>query len=531
MKNAAFVFCVSLFAVGVVGIVAASDSGLIESEIMEITEHYEPIKVKKIKPTVTMAPVPVSLRNGLVTTRNACAGRACGAARTALTLDNKTQRTTGTPQWYGRPKERNTGRELVKTVDYDGVPWWDDSISQFDQKDFQDDFEYAVDPTGNDWKWWVNNGFGPKRDGYLFQGDDYWTHEIDYEHFELYGDEELAHKRNIAEMGGAPVRPVRFDCQNNPMTDECAQIAQTGGGIPVLTAQDRHTQRAVEELFLAPKRPQFHWGHPPALAPVVATARMPVVDMTKIRPLPVPPVPPRTPPPTVLVPDAAPGATAVIANANTCEPGMTVFVESCSGGRCVDCPFDTIAECEIWIRKPTVRETVSPHAPKIRQLNVDTLVALIRAGNEITPETQDAKPLVARYRALMAMSRACCSSGLVYQLESVGADQGLIYKFMVDDANFYGFGQRCLMMPDAHLDKFLNTATSRVVADVRNGCLCRQKQWFRALLAPFQQIGEAAPEFADQSFNYTYMDGLDREVTTSINTDVKNVLNQLEHCP
>ena len=528
MKNTALVFSISLFAVCAVGIAAASDSGLIESEIMAITQHYEPVKVQKIQPAVTTSPMPVSLKSGLVTTRHACEGRACGEARAAFALTSKNQQTKGAPMWYGRPKERNTSRELVKTVDLDGVPWWDDSISQFDQKDFTDDFEYAVDPTGNDWKWWVNQGFGPKRDGYLFPGDRNWTHEIDYEHFELYSDEELAHKREMAEQGGPFIRHARIDCQNNPMLDECAQIL---GRISVRAAHDRHTERAVEELFLVPKRPEFHWGRPPALAPMAVPVMD--IDISKIKPMPVPTVPPLGPPPMMLVPDFAPaqGMPSVVSQAHTCDPGMTVFVESCAGGKCVDCPFDTAAECEIWVRKPTVRETVAPRAPRLRQLNVDTLVALIRTGIEITPEVQDAKPLVARYNALRAMSRACCSSGMIHRLETAGASQDLIYKFMVDDANFYGFGQRCLMMPDAHLDKFLNTATARVVADVRNGCLCRNKQWFRTLLAPFQQIGAEAPEFASQRFAYTYMDGLNREVTTSINTDVKAVLNQLEHCP
>ena len=32
-------------------------------------------------------------------------------------------------------------------------------------------------------------------------------------------------------------------------------------------------------------------------------------------------------------------------------------------------------------------------------------------------------------------------------------------------------------------------------------------------------------------FNYTYKDGLQREITVSINNDVQNVLKQLAQCP
>jgi hypothetical protein len=103
---------------------------------------------------------------------------------------------------------------------------------------------------------------------------------------------------------------------------------------------------------------------------------------------------------------------------------------------------------------------------------------------------------------------------------------------LVDDATFYGFGNRCLMTTDHELDtKYPNTSTATVVADVRNGCLCRGRQWFKAMLAPFEQAYNEMPEFRDMPFYYTYQDGLKREVTVSINNDVQNVLKQLEQCP
>ena len=93
-------------------------------------------------------------------------------------------------------------------------------------------------------------------------------------------------------------------------------------------------------------------------------------------------------------------------------------------------------------------------------------------------------------------------------------------------------GSRCLMMTDKELDtKYPNTATAAVAADVRNGCLCRGRQWFSAMLAPFQQVYNEIPEFKDAQFNYTYKDGLQREITVSVNNDVQNVLKQLAQCP
>ncbi len=196
------------------------------------------------------------------------------------------------------------------------------------------------------------------------------------------------------------------------------------------------------------------------------------------------------------------------------------------------CPFETDAECTIWRRKPMVRETVAPRSAKIRATNMDAFVDAACANPDITANTAVAAPLAERYRMLMQSARACCTDGMAYQLKQAGASDGLVYKFLSDDANFYQFGARCLMMSDNEFDtKYPNTATAAVAADVRNGCLCRGRQWFTAMLAPFAQAYQASPEFAKSKFNYTYLDGLQRETTVSVNTDVQNVLNQLALCP
>ena len=153
-------------------------------------------------------------------------------------------------------------------------------------------------------------------------------------------------------------------------------------------------------------------------------------------------------------------------------------------------------------------------------------------NKHITANAPVAAPLLDRYKMLMRSAQACCTDGMAYALKQAGASDGLVYKFLADDANFYGFGARCLMMTDYELDtKYPNTATAVVAADVRNGCLCRGRQWFKAMLAPFEQAYNALPEFKDTEFYYTYTDGLKREITVSVNNDVQNVLKQLEQCP
>ncbi|MDR1071254.1 MAG: hypothetical protein LBL21_01265 [Rickettsiales bacterium] len=196
------------------------------------------------------------------------------------------------------------------------------------------------------------------------------------------------------------------------------------------------------------------------------------------------------------------------------------------------CPLETEAECIIWKTKPTVPETLSNRTPAISSAALDGLIVLSRAGNAITSDMRDAVLLVNRYRALMASSRACCTSGLVYNLREAGASKGLIYKFMVDDANFYQFGERCLTITDDELDEnYADTSTAEVVADIRNTCLCKKKEYFETLLAPFTTLAEASPAFASSTFGWQYTDGLKRKVAVSINRDVNVVLKQLENCP
>jgi hypothetical protein len=88
------------------------------------------------------------------------------------------------------------------------------------------------------------------------------------------------------------------------------------------------------------------------------------------------------------------------------------------------------------------------------------------------------------------------------------------------------------MITDDELDKLYgDTSTAEVVADIRNGCLCRKKEFFESLLAPFVQVANASEEFAKSPLTWKYVDGLNRRITVSINQDVNAVLNQLRHCP
>lgn len=171
------------------------------------------------------------------------------------------------------------------------------------------------------------------------------------------------------------------------------------------------------------------------------------------------------------------------------------------------CPFFSTRECDIWKRKPAVIETIE--LPE----------------RHIEKTCDYKKELLKRYQTLMQAARSCCVSGMEYRLKQSGARKSLIYKFMIDDANFYRFGDRCLMMSDEKLEtKYPNSATAQMVSDVRDTCLCKRRDYFNALLAPFD-------DFSDEEYEYSYQDGLKRELNASITEDVNFIKEQLENCP
>lgn len=347
------------------------------------------------------------------------------------------------PVWDGTQGEY-IQRGYDKTVDWrDGVPIWDDSISNYKEKDFSD---------------WFNQPLP-----------------------ELYIREADAPIQSVATVSDIT---TTTDC----VTDDYATQLYNQN-----MADAAATRQRVEEL-LAPQKPMENiWTD----GEMRVENNFPIVPMR----------------PEYVAQDMS--------------EIINVTFASDDG-----CPFETETECNIWRRKPIVRETVSPRSPKIREGSLTEFVNAARCNKTIDASDPVAAPLLNRYKMLMKSASACCTDGMAYSLKQAGASDGLVYKFLADDANFYGFGSRCLMMTDAELDtKYPNTATAAVAADVRNGCLCRGRQWFTAMLAPFNQVYNALPEFKDAKFYYTYTDGLQRKTMVSINNDVQNVMKQLAQCP
>lgn len=196
------------------------------------------------------------------------------------------------------------------------------------------------------------------------------------------------------------------------------------------------------------------------------------------------------------------------------------------------CPFDSESECEIWYKKPVYNQAVAPRAPHLNTVRTDDILYAIENYEDFNANEPVAEPLLMRYKMLMRASKSCCTEGIIYKLQEKKSSEKQIYQFLKDDANIFGIGTRCLVTTnDNILKKYSNNVDNKMVTDVRNSCLCKNRIWFESLLEPFKDIYKEAPNFESQPFNYTYIDSLNRQITVSINEDVQNVVNLLEYCP
>ena len=197
-----------------------------------------------------------------------------------------------------------------------------------------------------------------------------------------------------------------------------------------------------------------------------------------------------------------------------------------------NCPFETEQECEVWNKKPVHSQSVSPRAPHLNLVRTDEILYAIYTNDEFSANDPAAEPLLARYNMLIRASKSCCIEGIVYKMHENKATDKQVYQFLKDDANYFGIGTRCLVTTNDEIqNKYSNGVNADMVMDVRNSCLCKNRKWFDSLLEPFNDVYKMAPEFESQPFNYTYTDGLQRQITVSINEDVQNTMNLLENCP
>ncbi len=197
-----------------------------------------------------------------------------------------------------------------------------------------------------------------------------------------------------------------------------------------------------------------------------------------------------------------------------------------------NCPFSTARECAVWYTKPAYKQSVYPRSAHLNSVKNDGILQAITFHGSISSTDAFAQPLLERYQILMRASKTCCTEGIVYKMRQDMAGDEDIYEFLKDDANAFGVGSRCMVMTDGELaNEYSYGVTGGMVADVRNLCLCKNRQWFDTLLQPFYDLYQMAPGFEYTPFEYTYLDSLQRKTTVSINQDVQNIMNMLKSCP
>lgn len=220
----------------------------------------------------------------------------------------------------------------------------------------------------------------------------------------------------------------------------------------------------------------------------------------------------------------------ILWSATDYEPEIEETIEICEYD--YECPFDTATECEIWYKKPAYNETVAPRAPHLYSLRMDDILYAINSRHTYSANDSAFTPLVDRYKMLIRASHACCMDGIMYKMRQNGAKDQDIYQFLKDDANTFAITQRCLITTnDEILKKYSGGLTGEMVADVRNACLCKNKEWFDSLLQPFNDVYYRAPQFESDSFIYEYTDSMGREISVSINEDVHTAMEMLSGCP
>ena len=196
------------------------------------------------------------------------------------------------------------------------------------------------------------------------------------------------------------------------------------------------------------------------------------------------------------------------------------------------CPFNTERECLVWNKKPVYKTTVAPRAPHLNTVRVEEMLYAINSDINISGNDAVMSPLMQRYNMLMNAADACCTSGIIYKMRESGATDDEIYDFLKDDANYFALTKRCLVMSNEDIEsRYSNGVNGKMVADVRNACLCKNQDWFAALVQPFNDIYEQIPEFAESDFIYTYMDGMQRGVKIYVNQEMRNVIELLASCP
>lgn len=216
----------------------------------------------------------------------------------------------------------------------------------------------------------------------------------------------------------------------------------------------------------------------------------------------------------------------------TAECDSDILTETVSCTYNYDCPFKTAAECAVWYKKPVHKTNLFPRAPHLNNVSTDEILYAIYSNYDVTANDPAMAALLERYKILMRASKACCTEGIIHKMRLNKTKDSKVYQFLKDDANYFAVTERCMVMNNDEFESsYSNGVTGEMAIDVRNACLCKNRQWFNTLLEPFYDIYNRAPMFKERPFAYTYTDSMQREITVYINDEVHNTMGLLNACP
>lgn len=190
------------------------------------------------------------------------------------------------------------------------------------------------------------------------------------------------------------------------------------------------------------------------------------------------------------------------------------------------CPFNTVRECLVWLRKKPVKETAYIED----NIKYNDINYVVEYDEDISSDKKELKGLVDRYKLLLKLSRVCCVENMVSQMEIMKMDKMLVYKFLQDDAVFYKLGSRCMFLNSGLGSNIENTNIMEMSDNARRACVCKNAKKIKEVLKPFERVYSENAGFEDRVFLVSITDGLNRTNNYDINRDIKNIKKQLQFC-
>lgn len=136
------------------------------------------------------------------------------------------------------------------------------------------------------------------------------------------------------------------------------------------------------------------------------------------------------------------------------------------------------------------------------------------------------------YHSLYRQGKYCCAYNTAQTMKRTNVHDKLIYKFLVDDINFYNSYNRCIFMSDEDVhNTFDISETAFLIKNIRNECVCNNKEKFLDKIKIFEAVYCQTPSFKNKQLTYKIKDDFGRIICKDVNRDIQVLKNLLRRCP